>query len=232
MIIKKYLEKEKEGKQQCQNCLEFGHWTYECTRPQTYVYRPSRTKLFKQNKLNLFNIKDQKREESPKKDDKKDKKDKKDKNGTNKDLIMKKKDKTVIKRKIKKKDKKEEEDKKEGEKEDEKEDEKEEEKEEEKQEEKEDEEINSLNDQIRKIMLKNLEMQTKIEKQLNMRYFYEKNQKSIAAFVNDLNFKFRNYDQTISQLHKQQIEIGHKKTTIIPIRTILNAGYVLLKYDL
>ena len=63
----------------------------------------------------------------------------------------------------------------------------------------EDEEINSLNDQIRKIMLKNLEMQTKIEKQLNMRYFYEKNQKSIAGFVNDLNFKFRNYDQTISQ---------------------------------
>ena len=70
MIIKKYLEKEKEGKQQCQNCLEFGHWTYECTRPQTYVYRPSRTKLFKQNKFNLFNIKDQKREESPKKEDK------------------------------------------------------------------------------------------------------------------------------------------------------------------
>ena len=73
MIIKKYLEKEKEGKQQCQNCLEFGHWTYECTRPQTYVYRPSRTKLFKQNKFNLFNIKDQKREESPKKKDDKEK---------------------------------------------------------------------------------------------------------------------------------------------------------------
>ena len=81
-------------------------------------------------------------EETVKKDDKKDKKDKKDKNGTNKDLIMKKKDKTVIKRKIKKKDKKEEEDKKEGEKEDEKEDEKEEEKQEEKQEEKEDEKEN------------------------------------------------------------------------------------------
>ena len=75
MIIKKYLEKEKEGKQQCQNCLEFGHWTYECTRPQTYVYRPSRTKLFKQNKFNLFNIKDQKREDSPKKEE-----EKKDKN--------------------------------------------------------------------------------------------------------------------------------------------------------
>ena len=69
MITKKYLEKEKEGKQQCQNCLEFGHWTYECTRPQTYVYRPSRTKLFKQNKL--FNIKDQKREESPEKKEQK-----------------------------------------------------------------------------------------------------------------------------------------------------------------
>ena len=63
MITKKYLEKEKEGKQQCQNCLEFGHWTYECTRPQTYVYRPSRTKLFKQNKFNLFEIKEEKKEE-------------------------------------------------------------------------------------------------------------------------------------------------------------------------
>ena len=73
MIIKKYLEKEKEGKQQCQNCLEFGHWTYECTRPQTYVYRPSRTKLFKQNKFNLFNIKDQKREDSPKTKEEKEK---------------------------------------------------------------------------------------------------------------------------------------------------------------
>lgn len=73
MIIKKYLEKEKEGKQQCQNCLEFGHWTYECTRPQTYVYRPSRTKLFKQNKFNLFNIKDQKREDSPKAKEEKEK---------------------------------------------------------------------------------------------------------------------------------------------------------------
>ena len=81
MIIKKYLEKEKEGKQQCQNCLEFGHWTYECTRPQTYVYRPSRTKLFKQNKFNLFNIKDQKREESPKKVEEKNK-DKKNKSSS------------------------------------------------------------------------------------------------------------------------------------------------------
>ena len=84
MIIKKYLEKEKEGKQQCQNCLEFGHWTYECTRPQTYVYRPSRTKLFKQNKFNLFNIKDQKREESPKKKDDKEKEKEKEKRNISK----------------------------------------------------------------------------------------------------------------------------------------------------
>ena len=70
MIPKKYLEKEKEGKQQCQNCLEFGHWTYECTRPQTYVYRPSRTKLFKQNKFNLFEIKEEKKEENSEKDKK------------------------------------------------------------------------------------------------------------------------------------------------------------------
>ena len=84
MIIKKYLEKEKEGKQQCQNCLEFGHWTYECSRPQTYVYRPSRTKLFKQNKFNLFNIKDQKREESPKKKDDKEKEKEKEKRNISK----------------------------------------------------------------------------------------------------------------------------------------------------
>ena len=74
MITKKYLEKEKEGKQQCQKCLEFGHWTYECTRPQAYVYRPSRTKLFKQNKL--FEIKDIKLE------DKKDNNDKKSRSGS------------------------------------------------------------------------------------------------------------------------------------------------------
>ena len=63
----------------------------------------------------------------------------------------------------------------------------------------EDEEINSLNDKIRKIMLKNFEIQTNIEKQLNMRYFYEKNQRSIASYINDLNYKFRNYDETINK---------------------------------
>lgn len=63
----------------------------------------------------------------------------------------------------------------------------------------EDEEINSLNEQIRNIMLKNFEIQTNIENQLNMRYIYEKNQKSIASYINDLNYRFRNYDNTIYQ---------------------------------
>jgi len=63
----------------------------------------------------------------------------------------------------------------------------------------EDEEINSLNEEIRKIMLKNYEIQTNIENQLNMRYIYETNQKSIASYINDLNYRFRNYDDTINQ---------------------------------
>ncbi|XP_033612178.1 zinc finger CCHC domain-containing protein 10-like [Fukomys damarensis] len=27
----------------CQKCLEFGHWTYECTGKRKYLHRPSRT---------------------------------------------------------------------------------------------------------------------------------------------------------------------------------------------
>uniref|UniRef100_A0A8C9CXQ3 Zinc finger CCHC domain-containing protein 10 n=1 Tax=Phocoena sinus TaxID=42100 RepID=A0A8C9CXQ3_PHOSS len=26
----------------CQKCLEFGHWTYECTGKRKYLHRPSR----------------------------------------------------------------------------------------------------------------------------------------------------------------------------------------------
>jgi DNA repair exonuclease SbcCD ATPase subunit len=63
----------------------------------------------------------------------------------------------------------------------------------------EDEEINSLNEQIRTIMLKNYKIQKNIENQLNLRIYYEKNQNSIAAYINDLNNKFRNYDSTIEQ---------------------------------
>jgi hypothetical protein len=32
---------------QCQKCLEFGHWTYECTKENKYLYRPSRTMVYK-----------------------------------------------------------------------------------------------------------------------------------------------------------------------------------------
>ncbi|XP_045431439.1 zinc finger CCHC domain-containing protein 10-like [Pipistrellus kuhlii] len=31
----------------CQKCLEFGHWTYECTGKRKYLHRPSRTELKK-----------------------------------------------------------------------------------------------------------------------------------------------------------------------------------------
>ena len=36
----------KTSKYQCQNCLEFGHYTYECTKDQKYLYRPSRTMVY------------------------------------------------------------------------------------------------------------------------------------------------------------------------------------------
>jgi hypothetical protein len=37
----------KSGMQQCQRCLKYGHWTYECKENPAYLYRPSRTTLFK-----------------------------------------------------------------------------------------------------------------------------------------------------------------------------------------
>ncbi|XP_048459692.1 zinc finger CCHC domain-containing protein 10 isoform X2 [Rhincodon typus] len=43
----------------CQKCLEYGHWTYECTGKRKYLHRPSRTVQLKktlkekQNKLAL-----------------------------------------------------------------------------------------------------------------------------------------------------------------------------------
>uniref|UniRef100_A0A673FNC2 Zinc finger, CCHC domain containing 10 n=1 Tax=Sinocyclocheilus rhinocerous TaxID=307959 RepID=A0A673FNC2_9TELE len=27
----------------CQKCLEYGHWSYECSGKRKYLYRPSRT---------------------------------------------------------------------------------------------------------------------------------------------------------------------------------------------
>ena len=38
---------QKSGMQQCQKCLRFGHWTYECKNETAYLYRPSRTTIIK-----------------------------------------------------------------------------------------------------------------------------------------------------------------------------------------
>ena len=42
------------GSQQCQRCLQIGHWTYECKTPRAYVARPSRTKQMKNPDLRRF----------------------------------------------------------------------------------------------------------------------------------------------------------------------------------
>uniref|UniRef100_A0A8C3K4L1 Zinc finger CCHC-type containing 10 n=1 Tax=Calidris pygmaea TaxID=425635 RepID=A0A8C3K4L1_9CHAR len=42
----------------CQKCLEFGHWTYECTGKRKYLHRPSRTaqlaKILKEKEKRLL----------------------------------------------------------------------------------------------------------------------------------------------------------------------------------
>ena len=60
-------------------------------------------------------------------------------------------------------------------------------------------EINLLNEQIRKIMLKNYELEKKIQYHLNLRLTYEKNQKEMASYINNLNYKFRHYDETVKE---------------------------------
>ncbi|KAI7898464.1 zinc knuckle-domain-containing protein [Cokeromyces recurvatus] len=32
---------------QCQRCLEYGHWTYECNKERSYKVRPTRTQQLK-----------------------------------------------------------------------------------------------------------------------------------------------------------------------------------------
>ena len=34
----------------CQKCLQYGHFTYECTGKRKYLYRPSRTKTLKKKR--------------------------------------------------------------------------------------------------------------------------------------------------------------------------------------
>ena len=35
----------------CQNCFEFGHWTFECKSDPVYLKRPSRSKILSNPKL-------------------------------------------------------------------------------------------------------------------------------------------------------------------------------------
>jgi hypothetical protein len=41
----------RSGVSQCQNCLNYGHFTYQCTKKRAYLYRPSPNTLFGSNKL-------------------------------------------------------------------------------------------------------------------------------------------------------------------------------------
>ena len=63
----------------------------------------------------------------------------------------------------------------------------------------EDDEINLLNEEIHKLMINNYELEKKIQNQLNLRLTYEKNQKEMALYINDLNYKFRHYDETVKK---------------------------------
>ena len=44
------------GSQQCQKCLKFGHWTFDCNNQRTYLYRPSRTTVEKNPHLKTKEI--------------------------------------------------------------------------------------------------------------------------------------------------------------------------------
>ncbi|XP_078086890.1 zinc finger CCHC domain-containing protein 10 isoform X3 [Mustelus asterias] len=60
-VSKLHFKPQEANKQhvRCQKCLEYGHWTYECTGKRKYLHRPSRTVQLKktlkekQNKLAL-----------------------------------------------------------------------------------------------------------------------------------------------------------------------------------
>lgn len=61
-----------------------------------------------------------------------------------------------------------------------------------------DDEIDLLNEEIRKIMLTNFDLQTQIQKELELRHTYETEQRKIANYCNDLSLKFRNMEKTIA----------------------------------
>ena len=61
-----------------------------------------------------------------------------------------------------------------------------------------DEEIDALNEEIRQIMLTNFDLQSAIQKELELRHTYETEQRKIANYCNDLSAKFRNMEKTIN----------------------------------
>lgn len=61
-----------------------------------------------------------------------------------------------------------------------------------------DNEIDELNEKIDSIMLTNLDLQEALQKELENRHFYEREQKKIADYCNELNYKFHHMEKTIS----------------------------------
>jgi hypothetical protein len=45
--MKTNLNKAATANTQCQKCLKFGHWTFECTGAKAYLYRPSSMSMLK-----------------------------------------------------------------------------------------------------------------------------------------------------------------------------------------
>ena len=60
-----------------------------------------------------------------------------------------------------------------------------------------DNEIDTLNDEIEKVMLNNYDLEMAISKELELRNKYESEQRRIANYCNDLKCKFRNMQKTI-----------------------------------
>ena len=75
-------------------------------------------------------------------------------------------------------------------------------------------EINYLNDEIRKIMMENFKMEEKIKHKLNLRFHYEKKQKLIASYINDLNNKFHNYEDTIKQYETEILKMKRENNKL------------------
>ena len=77
------------------------------------------------------------------------------------------------------------------------------------------EEINKLNNEINNTILKNFEIKKKIQKELAMRKKYEDEQRKVAEFCNDLNFKFRHEKETLGSLENivYDLEKENRKIT-------------------